>query len=340
MNKKDLLAKIISKSNTLSLMGSVNALLSDSLIILAYHRIYDMGDEDKFPFDPELVSATPEEFEIQIKYVKKYFNVVSFKDVINHIDGKKSLPKRPVIITFDDGHYDNYSNAFPVLKSLKVPATIFLSTGYIGTDDIFWFDWVTYLIYRTKKTSFSLENDVVFNIENSIVSRREVTEQVLEFLKSVPNASRLEIINNMSNELDVTLLESDKSLSSCLNWEQVVEMSSSGIDFGSHTITHPILSRLESSDLLNEIIQSKCDIEKHLDIDINTIAYPVGGNSEYNNNVINICKSAGYRLGISYVAGVEKTSSINLFEIKRLHVERYTNMHRFKAMLHLPQIFM
>jgi len=272
--------------------------------------------------------------------VKKYFNVISFKNVINHIDRKKLLPKNPIIITFDDGHYDNYSNAFPVLKSLEVPATIFLSTGYIGTDDIFWFDWVSYLIYRTKKLSLSLADNVKFNIENTIESRRQISEQVLEYLKSVPNSSRLQIIKDMTKELEVTLSEADKPLSTCLNWQQVIEMSSNGIEFGSHTISHPILSRLEDSELLDEIIKSKDDIEKHLNIDINTIAYPVGGNNEYNNRVIDICKSAGYRLGISYVSGIEEISLSNLFEIKRLHVERYTNMHRFKAMLHLPQVFM
>jgi len=340
LSKKDLLALILSKSKMLSLMGSINATLNRSLTILAYHRIYDMGDEASFPFDPELISATPEQFKTQIEYVKRYFNVVSFNDVINHIDGKNPLPKRPIIITFDDGHYDNFSNAFPILKSLDVPATIFLSTGYIGTSDIFWFDWVAYIIYRTKKISFSLGDNLVFNIEDSIESRREISEQVLEYLKSVPNASRLQIIDDMTKELEVTLIDSDIPLSSCLSWEQVIEMNSNGIEFGSHTISHPILSRLESSELKDEIYNSKDDIEKHLNININTIAYPVGGNTEYNKNVIDVCKSAGYRLGVSYVSGIEDMSLTNLFEIKRLHVERYTNLHRFKAMLHLPQVFM
>lgn len=340
MSKKDLLALILSKSKMLSLMGSINATLNRSLTILAYHRIYDMGDEASFPFDPELISATPEQFKTQIEYVKRYFNVVSFKDVINHIDGKKILPKRPIIITFDDGHYDNYSNAFPILKSLDVPATIFLSTGYIGSDDIFWFDWVAYIIYRTNKLSFSLADNTEYNIGNTVESRREITEQVLEYLKSVPNASRLQIINDLTTKLDVSLLDADKSLSSCLNWQQVIEMYSNGIEFGSHTISHPILSRLKSTELKEEIVKSKKDIEKQLSIDVDTIAYPVGGSSEYDTNVIDICKSAGYRLGISYVSGIERTNLLSLFEMKRLHVERYTNMHRFKAMLHLPQIFM
>ena len=59
-------------------MGSISATLNNSLTILAYNRIYDMGDEDSFPFDPELISSTPDQFEEQIKYVKRYFNIFFF----------------------------------------------------------------------------------------------------------------------------------------------------------------------------------------------------------------------------------------------------------------------
>ncbi|MFK5947648.1 MAG: polysaccharide deacetylase family protein [Methylococcales bacterium] len=340
MNKKKVLANILSETYMLELLGKVNSTLFNSLIILAYHRIFYMGEENDFPFDPELISATPEEFRRQMLYVKKYFNVVSFQDVLNHIDNKKMLPKRSVIITFDDGHYDNFSNAYPVLKSLDIPATIFLSSGYIDGDNVFWFDQVAYVIYKTNEKTLTISQDVSFTIGSDVENRRSVTEDVLEYLKSIPDNLRLECINDIKNQLNVKFVnDEDKSLSSCLKWQHVIEMSDNGIEFGSHTMSHPILSRLTNEELLIEISKSKSDIESKLNKTVDTIAYPVGGTDEYSDDVINCCKKSGYRLGISYVSGIEPLDIPDLFQIKRLHVERYTTINMYKAMLQLPQIF-
>jgi len=339
MEKKHLLAKILVNTGLLPLIGKTSSLFSNKLSILAYHRIFNIETEDEFPFDPELISASTEQFKSQMVHIKKYFNPITFRHLIDHINGKTKLPKRPVIITFDDGHKDNYTHAYPILRELKIPATIFLSTGYISTDQIFWFDRVAYMIFRTKEKEICFPDDQVFIVGTDISTRRTTTEDILRLFKTLSNENRLEYISSLEEQAKVSISNTDIALSSALTWEEVIEMHNNGIEFGSHTITHPILSKLSQNELDNELANSKLEIEKKLSQSVEVIAYPVGGKNEYTEEVINKCKQLGYKLGVSYISGYESSIPHDLFRIKRLHVERYTDITYFKTMLELPEIF-
>lgn len=340
MNKKDLLANILSKLGALPLARIINSSLSDNLTILAYHRIYDMGNEDDFPFDPELISATTNDFKAQMSYVKKHYNPITFNNLINHINHGKKLPKRPIIISFDDGHEDNYTNAFPILKNLEIPATIFISTEYIDSDRIFWFDWIAHLIYKTNSKNISLNNgSFISTINEGIDARRSLTAELLNYLMTLPNTIRKDCLVEIDQQLDVEISISDNKKSSALSWSQVVEMSNNNIEFGSHTVSHPILSKLDDNELEFELKNSKEEIQNYIHKQVDIIAYPVGGSMEFNDKVTNSCKKLDYLLGISYISGVESLPIKKMFSLKRLHVERYTNMNRFKALLALPEIF-
>lgn len=340
MNKKDLLAKVISRSGLLALARTLLKPSTDSIIVLAYHRIYNIDDEDSFPFDPELISATPSDFKQQMQYIKKHYNAVSLNDVIEHQKDNNKLPPNPIVITFDDGHEDNFTQAYPILSALNIPATIFLSTEYIGSNKIFWFDWVAHAIYETNENTLSLNNEnFSINLGTEIIEKREATMRTLSYLMTLSNSNRITCLKEIKHQLAVKVSEKNMKKSSALNWDQIIEMSKNGIEFGSHTVSHPILSKLDDAQLSYELSHSKSEIESRTKQTVNTIAYPVGGRSEFTDDVIKACKESGYQLGLSYISGTEKIKIEKLFEIKRLHIERYTTLNRFKAMLTIPSIF-
>jgi len=76
-------------------------------------------------------NVTPNQFEMQMEYLRKNYTVVSLDEIISFIKEGKSLPKKPVAITFDDGYQNVYQNAYPLLKKYRLPATIFITTGYV-----------------------------------------------------------------------------------------------------------------------------------------------------------------------------------------------------------------
>jgi len=340
MRKKEILAKAMRCTGMGTLAGFLRHLAVSDLPILAYHRVYDVVDESSFPFDPELVSATPTEFAWQMQYVKDRHSPITFQMLIDSMDGRVVLPPRPVIVTFDDGYDDNYHHAFPVLKALNIPATIFISTGYVGSDKPFWFDLIAHILYRARPGVMRFDDlGLVVHLREDVASRRTASDNLLVAIKSLGNERRLEFLSRLEKEYGAVVDRSSLRHSHPLNWEQIREMSLHGIEFGSHTVSHPILSSLDGPSLDSELAESMAHLERELGKPVSVLAYPVGGAEAFNANVISSAKAAGYRLGVSYIPGVNLLNRLDHFRLRRQHVERYTSRAYFTGLLGLPEIF-
>jgi len=340
MNKKKLLASALCHSGLMGLMSGLLPRLRGVLRILAYHRVLDIEDEDKYPFDPELISASTSEFRWQMAYLKAHFSPISFAAFLEMLDRGEPVPSNAVIVTFDDGFEDNYTNAYPILRDMDMPATIFLSTGYIGSADTYWFDTVVNCIYRLGTGQLRLPMlNLERSIGDSVASRRQLAEDVLGAMKVVPEKTRIAALDDLLGQHpDIRELK-DNPLSRPMNWEQVQEMSGNGIEFGSHTVSHPILSRVGAEQLEFELHESRKTIEEKTAQSADVIAYPVGGSMEYSDAVISVARNAGYRMGASYISGVNRLDALHHYGLRRIHVERYTSREEFQAALLLPKVF-
>lgn len=340
IGKKELLAQALYRAGVLSLLSRMPAMGSSELRILAYHRVFDVADESAFPYDLELISASIANFRKQMEYVAKFFVPVTCHDVLTALDGGRPLPRRAVVITFDDGHSDNYTNAFPVLQSLGVPATVFLSTAYIGSAGTFWFDQITYVLFRASAGLLTIPGIKTSLNLSDASSRRQAADIVREHLKSLPDEKRRTLIDHIIGMLGgVNVNSIDVGLSGAMTWDQVREMSRAGIEFGSHAVSHPILAQLDDAALERELVESRLAIEKIVGRPVNIIAYPDGGTSAFDERVIAAVKRAGYQLGLAYIPGSNNLNRFNRFAGQRLHIERYTTHARFRAMLELPRLF-
>ena len=113
--------------------------ISPPPIILCYHRIFEPET------DPHLLSVSPAHFREQLEVVKRMAEPLSL-DGLSVVPDRGAFPRRGVIITFDDGYLDNLENALPILRAAEVPATIYIATGYIGSNREFWWDDLERLI--------------------------------------------------------------------------------------------------------------------------------------------------------------------------------------------------
>src|SRR5438270_6415577 len=128
ISKRDRLASFSAFVGATSLMERCPR--RPSLIVLNYHRL---GDGTKCPYDSDVFSATADQFEQQVRYLKTKYRVASLAEAQDFIERPSNqLPQ--VLITFDDGYLDNFELAFPILRKHGVPATFFLPTSFIGTD--------------------------------------------------------------------------------------------------------------------------------------------------------------------------------------------------------------
>ncbi len=299
------------------------------IMILAYHGIRDIVASN-YPFDAGMVSASSEQFDLQMNFIKKNFDVISFEDLMKCRNGKISLPKRPMIVTFDDGFSDNYQNAFPILKKYNLPATIFLVSGFVGTREIFWWEKVSYYL-KHEKDFF-----VAWGDWGCMLPKKEAQTQtwVLNYFKDLTEDERSHLLAKMAERF---LIEesSDFSLIRPLQWNEVLEMSLNGIEFGSHTVTHPLLSQVSKEKLRFELRESKKEIEQKIKKEVIVLAYPDGRTINYNDEVVLAVKEAGYAFGITYnTPRADNSRSCNdWYRMKRITVDSDHSINRFRCNL-------
>lgn len=339
IGKRTLAANLLRRIGAIRAIGAFRTRFSKGVTILAYHRILDVPDENSFPFDIELVSASVAAFTCQMKYVKENYTPISFATLLQCLDRGEMPPPGTVIVTFDDGFSDNYYNAFPILKQFDIPATIFLSTGYIDNQEMFWYEKLSYAVMTTNARSVAIPELAVIQIDGSALSRRNTIKALMRRLQRVPDQVRLTLLDDLFNQLSPDHGDITDARSGPMTWEQIREMSACRIEFGSHCVSHPVLSMLDNTKLKYELEHSKHQIESMLTKPVQVLAYPVGGEEAFNDKVRAAVRSAGYRLGVSYISGIEKPEEWDAYALRRLHVERYIDSNYFKAMLSIPELF-
>ena len=279
------------------------------IVILTYHRIGTNNNAWLYP------PTSPSDFEKQMKYLKKTNKIISLNKLAEFIQKGTPLEEKIAVVTLDDGYKDNYLYAFPILKKYNIPATIFLVTGHINTGNLFWFDKVKNLIFNTKLKRFELDDLGVFPL-NSIKDRLKSLFIITEKLKKISDEKKNIILEKLVNIFNVEIPH-DLGRDVNLSWDEIKEMSEGGVEFGAHTVTHPILTRISLDQARFEILQSKKDIEKRLNQSVNTFSYPNGTIEDFNNEIIEIVKNSGYSCAVTTIS-IVNYSKINLYKLGRL----------------------
>lgn len=310
------------------LFDHIPHMFQNTLTVLNYHRIDD-------PLRPGFdtlkinVSATPADFDKQMAYVEKHFNVITCEHLTLYLLGKAELPPRAAIITFDDGYYDNLSNAYPVLKARNMPAIIFLATDFIGKATPFYWDRVAYCFSHTHYDGANLP---VLGVRSwsSADARDAILLEWIETVKRIPEDEKKRAVDQMDSILGVAVPE-DAFLKLHLTWDQVRELSQNGIEFGAHTVSHPILTRISLSQAHAEIVNSKRRIEDEIGKQVVGFAYPNGGAADFSPDIIKLIEGAGIQVAFSLISGpvFYETVKRQPFAIRRIFFSYQDDFSRF-----------
>jgi len=287
--------------------------------ILAYHKI------DNNEFDDLNMSIPVSDFEVQIKYLSKYYHVLSLLDYVRSIQNRKKIKKNTVVITFDDGYKDNYTNAFPIIKKYHVPITIFLTVTPISTGQSLWYEVIVHMIKNSKIKELDLSDYGMGHIIlNSSSDKQAAIYQIVSNAKTMPENQRQNLIDCLRQKLiieDNNNQNKDDIENLMLSWDEMREMKNHGVTFGSHTMNHPILTQIPLETAEMEIKKSKEIIEKELGEKISLFTYPNGGSEDFNEDIIDIIRKSGFSCACSLIPGVVKTGD-NLFTLNRIGVDK------------------
>jgi len=258
-------------------------------------------------------------FEQQLRFYKQYCTPVSLDMVL----ASRELPPNPIVLTFDDGYKNNYDHVFPLLVEYNIPATIFVTTGFIDRKTFLWTDYLEYLVYfangREQRPAFRQFINAELNLQVGADATRVTVDTIKRRLKTVPDAAKTTFLSKMASVLDVEYDWQTIPLElQPLSWEEIREMQNSGfVSIGSHTVTHPILSKCDCEKQKHELQSSKQRISQELRTRCDQFAYPNGQRSDYNCETLRLLRELGYRAALTSIPGYVLATSSDELQLPR-----------------------
>lgn len=303
-------------------------------LILLYHRVADVD------CDPWSLTVSPQHFLEHLEVLKKYTRPLPLKQLIQDFEQRKSL-NGSVAITFDDGYADNLHNAKPLLESYDIPATVFVTSGYVGNKHEFWWDELERLFLQPGILPDSLElcidgsnyywelgKSACYN-EDSYhwhrdwqigqpppTPRHDLYFSLWQLLRPMLDGDRRRV-------LDELLLWAGKKPGSRPTHRPMTAAEVSAIEqgelieVGCHTITHPFLSALPVNLQQLEIKASKARLEEILGHQVNTFSYPYGA---YTTQTLGVVKEVGFSCACSTIPESVRRGQ-DRFQLPRVEVQ-------------------
>ncbi len=245
----------------------VDVIPKKNIAVLMYHRIIDSD------YHFWKLNVSPKIFEQHIKYISKNYDVLKLGD---EWQDKVKENQKYVVITFDDGYVDNYRFALPILEKYHVPATIFVSTDLIDTDEMYWWDELEKIFIVDKYIGEFMLDGVSYKITDSKCGEN-VCIAIRNRIKNMAPSKRRECMREL--RLALGLRELGTSTLRCMNTQELSRMAASPyVTIGGHTKSHLSMGSAHPKELLrSEIEESLSILAKKIGKKIDVFAYPFGG---------------------------------------------------------------
>jgi len=265
------------------------------LTILIFHRVNAVRDEI---FPNEMYAAA---FRERMRWVRRWFDVLPLEDAVAGLS-RGTLPARALSITFDDGYADNATVALPILRELDLHATFFVATGFLDGGTMF-NDDVIEAVRQARGSALDLSDLELGSYPLATPEQRKAAiGHVLAQLKYLPQQERQARVDAI-----VELAGAPRRRDLMMTSEQVRELAQAGMGIGGHTITHPILAKLDVGAATREIGGGREFLEGLLRQPVRLFAYPNGRpDTDYGRAHARIVKELGFSAAVSTSSGAAR----------------------------------
>jgi peptidoglycan/xylan/chitin deacetylase (PgdA/CDA1 family) len=268
-----------------------------SAVILMYHSVQDQPELYVNSIGAGIIHSTAV-FTRHMEIVARRFNPVPLTDLLLFLNGARHLPRRPVVVTFDDGFTDNSQIAAPVLNRIGIPASFYLTVALIGTQTAPWYCRVRHALNTTTK---GLWRDSVEGSDWKLSTpqqRTQASQVVWDRCAKLPQPEREEAVNALERELEVPTFTCQRPL--MMSWDDARSLHRAGHIVGSHTLNHPNVAHIGEADALMELVESKRVLEMQLAAPVEHFSYPHPAlNPNWNALTLALCRQAGYRSALT-----------------------------------------
>lgn len=281
-------------------------------VILMYHRVANL------PRDPFQLAVAPDRFAQHLEYISRAFQPMHLTNLVQALE-KGPLPERAIAITFDDGYVDNYLYAYPMLKSARIPATIFTTGHMVDNRREFWWDDLERLLTLPERLPARLKLRIADREHEwpteSPDQRQTTCNSLQQLIKPLNVEGRDRVVHQLAQWAGLD--QAGRPDYRAVTTAQLIELANSAlIDIGGHTLSHPQLSNLSADIQHAEIVGGRQRLESIIGKKIETFAYPYGTPTDFTDETVAIVRAAGFQAACTTVHGSVEPGD-DLFRLRR-----------------------
>lgn len=294
------------------------------LRVLTYHRVD--APQARPWLDPVLISASPEVFETQMKYISTNYQPISIYDVLDALEGhhRTILPPRAILVTFDDAYQDFEQHAWPVLKSYHIPVTLFVPTAFPDHPErLFWWDRLFHALHSSVKSEISTPVGIL--AIGTDLERSQANLRLKNHIKSLPNDAAIAFVEDLEYQLNVA-----PRTNCVLGWAALRKLANEGVTLAPHTQTHPIMNHIPLGAMQDEASGSLHDLQREIGETLPVFAYPGGF---HNAEVVSAVRAAGFKLAFTTERGINILGREDPLQLQRINVGAQTTVPILRAQL-------
>lgn len=270
-------------------LKTLNGLAVDMPRVFVWHRF-------TAPMKEKTGRVAADVFGWQLDRIRKDFQVLTLDKTLQYFLEHHQWPKRSVILTIDDGYRDFYHWAYPELRKRSLQATLFVTVNFVAGKIWLWPDRLQWGLDESAATEVALP----FSGELRRFSLKDLHDKAIawkicsDHCITLADVNKKRFIRSVLGALQVSCPDKPTEEYRAMTWDELQEMDKNGIEIGSHTMNHPILSRIGQEALTEELGTSKKTLEAKLGHGISTFCYPNSGPGDINETVIASVQEAGY----------------------------------------------
>jgi peptidoglycan/xylan/chitin deacetylase (PgdA/CDA1 family) len=309
------------------LLRLVHRLQGPRILVLAYHRVTADDAIAMCAYPAMHVSCSS--FEKQLLALRDLYRIIPLSELAKILDAKTPLREPVAVVTFDDGYQDNFTNAFPILERLNVPATFFLSFGFVDRREPFWFDRLAAAVrawdHQPQARSILRPQlpDALLRALQAPSPLAERCRAAAAALKVLSDGERQAVMATLQQHLD---LQAQPDATSPLTWEQARQMCQSGMSMGAHSVSHAILTTQSEERAREEVTASLQGVARRIGTSVDAFAYPNGDTNEW---VTSLVRNAGGKLAFTMQSRQNRPGDARL-QLGRRNVCQDTSRSAFR----------
>lgn len=295
---------------------------------LMYHRICT----DDFTPDPSFwpnreLAVRACEFDRQMRHLARHYNCVALPEAVRLLRCGR-LPRRSIIVTFDDGYRDNLTLALPILRKHDVPATIYVTTGLIDNAISGWWYELEQIVRRENRLTFEWRGKRIHEAIINARRKHECHDRLSRWMKRLAPADQVRLMKQVRNGGHQHAPPGNEPLSR----RQVRELARDPlITVGAHTHLHPVLSRLTPGRMQAELQRASSLLEEWTGQPVTHLAYPFGGPEHAGRREFKMAERLGFESATTTRIGhLHSFHGKRLFALPRIAIAHDDDLARFR----------